>query len=94
MEAENDSTVLVSDGGVEIMLTVEEKREEFLQETMETSVTTVLHQTGLLEERNEEETKEDGNEGTEDGKDEEEEEEETKTKEFLGHWEAEVRIRP
>ncbi|XP_038148042.1 nebulette-like [Cyprinodon tularosa] len=90
MEAENDSAALSSDGGVEKMLKVEEKREEFLQETMETSVTMVLHQTGLVEERNEEETKEDGNEGTEDGKEEEEEEEETKTKEVLGHWEAEA----
>ncbi|KAM4718147.1 uncharacterized protein FYW61_016042 [Anableps anableps] len=96
LEAENGWAASVSDGGMEKLITVEGKKEEFLQETM-TMETTVAYRTAgrtdteeeveagdEVEEgdgKDEEEEEEAGDEVEEgDGKDEEEEEEEEETK--------------
>ncbi|MED6273160.1 hypothetical protein CHARACLAT_003846 [Characodon lateralis] len=96
MEVGNDSAASVSDGGMEKMLTVEGKKEEFLQETVETSGTTVVYKTAgrmdteeKVEAGQEEETKKDEDEAEED-EEENEEEEEAKAKKCLGHWVSEA----
>ncbi|MEQ2236508.1 hypothetical protein ILYODFUR_013589, partial [Ilyodon furcidens] len=94
MDIGNDSAASVSDGGMEKMLTAEGKKEEFLQETVETSGTTVVYKIAgrmdteeKVEVGHEEETKKDEDEAEED--EEENEEEEAKAKKCLGHWESE-----